>query len=152
MRWKLTLSYTTVTVGSLLFVVIILGYLVFSTIFMPPDLFDSVFTPQEWIRIISENDSPLLRTVLLQEPIDTRLVSELLQEGELQISHIDLQIGDFKFQLGTVGQGTTILVDPCPRCFSDVHPGFVNQPSTTQFSFYLSLGCAVEYRRYHSKA
>ncbi len=112
MRWKLTLSYTTVTVGSLLFVVIILGYLVFSTIFMPLDLFDSVFTPQEWIRIISENDSPLLRTVLLQEPIDTRLVSELLQEGELQISHIDLQIGDFKFQLGTVGQGTTILVDP----------------------------------------
>jgi len=112
LQWKLTLSYSAVTVGSLFVVVLILGYLVFSRIFIPLELYNSEISPDDWIRLVSEDMSSLWRTVLSQDPIDTRLIYELLQRSSSQITAADvLQIGDFKIQLRTDAQGSSLVVD-----------------------------------------
>jgi len=112
LQWKLTLSYSAVTVGSLFVVVLILGYLVFSKVFIPIEIYKNVLTPEEWIRIITENDAGLVQSILLQDPIDTDLIAKLMQGGDLTITEIDLlQIGDFQIRLRTEGRGSTILLD-----------------------------------------
>ena len=112
LQWKLTLSYAAVTVGSLLVVVIFLGYLAFSRAFIPIDIYKQVLTPEKWIEIITENDAALVRNIYQQDPIDTTLIANLLQMGELTITDLDfLQIGDFQLRLKTEGQGSTILLD-----------------------------------------
>ncbi|MFC1879726.1 histidine kinase, partial [Chloroflexota bacterium] len=112
LQWKLTLSYSAVTVGSLFVVVLILGYLFFSKAFIPIDIYNRVLTPEEWIRIIAENDAGLVRSILSQEPINTDLIEILMQGGELTITELDiLQIGDFQIRIRTEGRGSTLLLD-----------------------------------------
>jgi signal transduction histidine kinase len=113
LQWKLTLSYTAVTVGSLLVVVFILGYFLLSRLLIPLDILNNVLSPKYWIQTVSENSTPLWRQVLSEEPINTSLISAMLQEGDLQISQFDLiRIGDLQIQLKTVAQGSALLVDP----------------------------------------
>ena len=106
LQWKLTLSYSAVTVGSLFVVVLILGYLTFSRAFVPVEIINHEMTPEEWIRIITENDAVLMRSLLSEEPVNTDLIGALLQYGELTITEFDLiRIGDFYIRMRTVGQG-----------------------------------------------
>ena len=112
LQWKLTLSYSAVTVGSLFVVVLILGYLLFSKVFIPIEIYNRVLTPEEWIRVIIENDAGLVRSIYMQDPIDTDLIASIMQRGELTITEVDLlQIGDFQVRLATEAQGSTILLD-----------------------------------------
>jgi len=112
LQWKLTLSYTAVTVGSLFVVVLLLGYLLFSKTFIPIEIYKRVVTPEEWIRIITENDARLVRSIYMQDPINTDLIASLLQKGELTITELDvLQIGDFQIRFATEARGSTILLD-----------------------------------------
>ncbi|HEY5730332.1 MAG TPA: histidine kinase [Anaerolineales bacterium] len=112
LQWKLTMSYSAVTVGSLFVVVLILGYLLFSSVFIPIEIYNRVLTPEEWIRIIVENDAGLMRSVYMQDPIDTELIASLMERGELTITEVDvLQIGDFQIRLATEARGSTILLD-----------------------------------------
>jgi signal transduction histidine kinase len=112
LQWRLTLSYSAVTVGSLLVVVLVLGYLLFSKAFIPVEFYNRVLTPEEWIRIITENDADLVKSIYLQDPIDTDLIASLMQQGELTITELDLlQIGDFQIRLRTEARGSTILLD-----------------------------------------
>ena len=113
LQWKLTMSYTAVTVGTLLVVVFFLGFLLFSSVLVPLDILNSVLSPKVWIQVVSENTSPEWQYVLSQKPIDTRFISMLLKGGDIQITHIDLfRIGDLQIRLRTAGQGSVILVDP----------------------------------------
>jgi signal transduction histidine kinase len=126
LQWKLTLSYTAVTVGSLFVVVFILGYLLFSRAFIPIEIYNRVLTPEEWIRIIAENSGALVRSVYLQDPIDTDLIANLLQEGNLTITELDLlQIGDFQIRLMTEAQGSTIFLDHEGILLGIDNPSFV---------------------------
>ena len=51
-------------------------------------------------------------SIYLQDPIDTDLIANLMQGGELTITELDLlQIGDFQIRLRTEGRGSTILLD-----------------------------------------
>jgi signal transduction histidine kinase len=112
LKWKLTLSYTAVTVGSLFIVVLILGYLAFSKAFIPIKIINRDVTPETWIRIITENDAPIVRRLLSQNPIDTDLIGILMRSGELTITDLDvLQIGDFQIRIRTLGRGSTLIVD-----------------------------------------
>ncbi len=112
LQWKLTLSYSAVTVGSLLVVVLFIGYLAFSRAFISIEILNRVLPPEEWMRIITENSGALVQSVYLQDPIDTDLIANLLQEGELTITEIDLlQIGDFQIRLRTEARGSTIFLD-----------------------------------------
>ena len=63
LQWKLTLSYTAVTVGSLFVVVLILGYFFFSRAFVPIEIYNRLLTPEEWIRIIRENNAAMARLI-----------------------------------------------------------------------------------------
>jgi len=126
LQWKLTLSYTAVTVGSLFVVVLILGYLLFSRAFIPIEVYNRVLTPEEWIRIIIENDAGLVQSIYTQEPINTDLIANLLQEGELTITEHDLlQIGDFHIQIRTEARGSTILLDQEGILLGLSNPSFV---------------------------
>jgi signal transduction histidine kinase len=112
LQWKLTFSYTAVTLGSLLIAVFVLGYLLFSWVFIPLDIYRSVLTPRDWFRILNETSTPMLSRILGQEPLDPKLISFVMEEADLQITDYDiLQIGDFQIRLGTVGRGSALLVD-----------------------------------------
>lgn len=126
LQWKLTLSYTAVTVGSLFVVVLILGYLLFSRAFIPIEVYNRVLTPEEWIRIIIENDAGLVQSIYTQEPINTDLIGALMQRGELTITELELlQIGDFQIQIRTEAQGSTILLDHEGILLGVNNPSFV---------------------------
>ena len=113
LRWKLTLSYTAVTVGTLLVVVLIISYLIFSTVLIPLNILNTVLSPKAWIQIASEGISPPWLHVLSQDPVDTDLLSKILHEGELRITTFDLfQIGDLEIQARTTGQGKILIIDP----------------------------------------
>ncbi len=128
LQWKLTLSYTAVTVGSLLIVILIVGYLLFSTPFIPLDLYDRLLTPRDWIRIVSENSSAIWTEVLAQEPINTRLISGLLQEPNLQITDVGIfQIGDVELRVRTLGQGSALILGPDGILLGSSNPDFVSE-------------------------
>lgn len=113
LQWKLTLSYTSVTVGSLVVVVLILSYLLFSFVLVPTQILDTSLSPQAWINVASRNLPEKWQYILSQDPIDTELVSLLLQVGDLQISYFDiLKIGDLQVRLRTLGEGSVMIVDP----------------------------------------
>ncbi|MCK4725791.1 MAG: hypothetical protein KAT29_08310, partial [Anaerolineales bacterium] len=132
LQWKLTLSYTAVTVGSLFVVVLILGYL-FSMAFVPIDIYNRVLTPEAWFRIIAENSSHIWLPVMSQDPIDTRLVSALLQESDLSITDVNLiKIGDFQIQMGTDAQGSAFIVGPDGILLGFVDSNLVSQDAVGQ--------------------
>jgi len=113
LQWKLTFSYSAVTVGSLLIIVLILGYLLFSTVLIPIDILNSVLSPKAWIQIVSQNMPPEWHYILSQKPVDTQLLSMLLKDDELQITFFDLfQIGDLQVRVRTTGQGSVFILDP----------------------------------------
>ena len=133
LQWKLTLSYTAVTMGSLFIIVLILGYWLFSSVLVPIDILNSVLSPKAWIQIVSESAPPEWRYILSQKPIDTQLVSMLLRDGELQITHIDLfRIGDLQIRLRTTGQGIVLLVDPEGVLLGSSNPGLVSDDAIGQ--------------------
>jgi len=113
LRWKLTLSYSVVTVSALLVIVLILGLLLFLQVLVPRDILNSVLTPEAWIEKSIETAPAVYRYVLSQDPPDTQLIAMMMEEGDLQITYYDvLQIGDLHVRLRTVGEGTVLLVDP----------------------------------------
>ena len=113
LRWKLTLSYTAVTVGALLVVVLILGVLLFSRVLVPLEILNSVMTPEAWIDAVRENTSPAWQYILSQEPVDVELLAKMLRDDDFQITYFDLfRIGDLQIRLRTAGQGSVLLLDP----------------------------------------
>ena len=113
LQWKLTLSYTAVTVGSMLIVVLVLGYLLFSTTFIPLDIYNREIKPADWTKIIYENTAPFWRPILSQDPIDLDLISALMQESSLQITdRAFLQVGNFEINMRTMAKGSAYMVDP----------------------------------------
>jgi NarL family two-component system sensor histidine kinase LiaS len=126
LQWKLTLSYTAVTVGSLFIIVLILGYLLFSKVLVPIDILSSVLSPKAWIEIASRNVPAEWLYLLSQDPVDTKLISMLLREGDLQITYFDLfRIGDLQIRLRTAGEGSVLLVDPDGVLLGSSNPNFV---------------------------
>ena len=126
LQWKLTLSYSAVTVGSLFVVVLILGYFFFSRAFIPIEIYNRVLTPEDWIRIISENGAAFVRLIYSQDTIDTDLIADILEEGELTITEFNLfQIGDFQIRMATEARGSTIMLDRDGILLGLNNPSFV---------------------------
>jgi hypothetical protein len=113
LRWRLTLTYSAVTVGALLVVVAILGTLLFSRVLVPLEALQGALSPEAWIRIVSESAPPSWRYLLSQDPVDMELISTILEEGDLQVTHLDLfRVGDLQVRARTTGQGSVLIVDP----------------------------------------
>lgn len=127
LQWKLTLSYTIVTVGALLLAVLILGMLLFSTILAPHE-----FIPSElWVNIFRERISANWRYVLAQKPVDTTLVNLMVQQGfgerqDFQVSYIDLlRIGDLQLTARMMGQANILIVSPDGTLWGTSNPDWV---------------------------
>ncbi len=112
LRWQLTLRYSAVTVSALFVVVLVLGALLFSRVMLPLDVLNESLSPSTWIQM-ARNDAPdLLRHILSQDPIDTDIVSGLLQLSEIQVTNSELmRFGDVQIQLRTIGQESLLLLD-----------------------------------------
>jgi len=114
LQWKLTFSYTIVTVGALSLAVLILGFILFSTILAPHEL----IPPNLWINMVSDQIPSYWRYVLSQKPVDTQLVNMMVKEGfgdekDFQVSYIDLlRFGDLQFTARMMGQARILVVDP----------------------------------------
>jgi signal transduction histidine kinase len=115
LRWKLTLSYTAVTVGALLVVVVILGVLLSSLLLAPHD----VLRPDVLVSIARQNIPRPLRYALSQSPVDTDLLALMLEDGReqypegknFQITYYDLfRLRDLQITARTLGKGDTIIV------------------------------------------
>jgi NarL family two-component system sensor histidine kinase LiaS len=108
LRWQLTLSYSVVTVGTLLVAVLILGPILLSQIFLPTN----VLSPLDWYEIARE-DGPLIQELLEQEPIDYNLIRVLMGEMNNTItSRPILQVGALEIGVRTIGQVNIILLGP----------------------------------------
>jgi signal transduction histidine kinase len=107
LRWKLTLSYTLVTVSAFLVVTLILGAIVYSRIFIPVN----VLSPAGLVEIVRQNSTPLWSQVLSKNPIDTDLINILLQVGNSQITSQDfLHIGMVQFAIKTVASYRALII------------------------------------------
>ena len=67
LRWKLTLSYTAVTISALLVVVLVQRVLLFSTILVSQNLLN----PEVWVRPVQQNTPPAWNHVPARSPVDT---------------------------------------------------------------------------------
>jgi len=114
LRWKLTFSYTAVTVGSLLVVALVFGLLLLSIILLPR----GYLTPEIWTQVIRREWESTWRYVLAQPNVDTDLVALTLKIADsslpprsFQASHLEpFRIGHMQFMVRTVGTGYLILV------------------------------------------
>jgi len=115
LRWKLTLSYTAVTVGSLLVVVLAFGLFLLSIVLLPR----GYLTPEIWTQVVRREWGPLWSYLLAQPDVDTDLVALTLKVADsslpprsFQASHLEpFRIGHMLFQVRTVGTGYMFLVD-----------------------------------------
>jgi len=71
LRWRLTLSYTAVTVGSLLVVGLIIGAVFFPKILVP----DTFLSPEMMIEVANRSVVTIMRSILSQMPIDYEMFS-----------------------------------------------------------------------------
>jgi len=134
LRWKLTLSYTMVTMSAFLVVMLIMGGMIFTQIFIP----NNILGPIGLIEIISKNSTPLWSHVLSQSPVDTDLINLLLKESDATITGNDfLRLGDVQFTVKTVARLRALIIGADGILLGKTAPGFspnfvVGQPLDPQ--------------------
>ncbi|MGD9030571.1 MAG: histidine kinase [Anaerolineae bacterium] len=109
LRWRLTLSYTAVTVGALLFALMVLAVPAFSYLLEPNDLRD----PEYWIDALThEKFVGLARDFLTQSPPNIPGIKLLINNVDATLSRYDiLRIGDTQLSLRTTAQLEGCIVD-----------------------------------------
>lgn len=122
LRWKLTLSFTAVTVGSLLVVGLILGLTFFSSILIP----DRWRTPETWMEAANRSAVPMLRNILSQDPIDHRLVSVWLNEIDMMLSSDELlRVGEARFIISTAVRMDVLVIGADGTLLGIYNPQFL---------------------------
>ncbi|MBN1265646.1 MAG: HAMP domain-containing protein [Anaerolineales bacterium] len=87
LRWRLTWSYTAVTVGALSLIVLAAAALLFATIFIPYDQFD----PDVWVQAVQTQTIPIARILLSQTPPDMNRIAEFVNYSDsAKLNGIDL--------------------------------------------------------------
>jgi two-component system, NarL family, sensor histidine kinase LiaS len=109
LRWKLTLSYTLVTVSAFLVVLLIMGGVLLPRIFLP----NNFLSPPDLVYLIRENSSPLWSQVLSPTPVNTILVRTLLNESDATITSRNfLRIGSMEFAVRTLASLQLLVIGP----------------------------------------
>ena len=108
LRWKLTLSYTLVTVGALLVITLVLGGILLIRIFEAPSYQPPGYDPEGYIAgfMDIENDTSSYLyycQVLTQTPQDLKLVSRMLTKLKSVFAIYDMfQIGQVMIRASTI--------------------------------------------------
>lgn len=112
LRWKLTLSYTAVAVGTLLIMLLVLAVLVFSRILVP----GSILAPELWITTTNEQVVPIFRGLLAASPPDLVQMGAILegvdQLGATITSREFIRIGQIQVNVRTTADVDFIVVGP----------------------------------------
>ena len=107
LRWKLTLSYTLVTVSALLVVILVMGGLVFARVFLP----NNYLSPEMLVEILQEQDTKVWTHILSQSPVDMELIElALTKSSGIITSRIFLRIGAVEFSARTVASLRWLVV------------------------------------------
>ena len=114
LRWKLTLSYTLVTVGAFLVILLVMAGLVFTQIFVPTEQLN----PEELIawymnhRTDGFSSNYLLWSEIVdQSPVDMELVRLYLRDAKSIISGSDLfRIGAVQFSASTMASIRVLII------------------------------------------
>lgn len=102
LRWKLTLSYTLVTVGAFLVVLVIIGWIVLGGIFIPEESLNPEQMIDAWMNSTIDSNYLIWSRILSQSPVDTDLVNLYLNGPESAITSIPLfRIGALEFWVST---------------------------------------------------
>src|SRR5512136_1245977 len=118
LRWKLTLSYTLVTVGALLVITLVLGGILLIRIFEAPSYQPPGYDPEGYIKgftdIENETSSYLYYCqVLSQTPQDLKLVDRMLTKFKSVFAVYDLfQIGQVIVRASTIGDLRVAVFKP----------------------------------------
>ncbi len=110
LRWKLTLSYTAVTLGTLLVSLLIVAFLVLSTIFLPYD-----HAPLEmWVQAVDEQAVPLARMLLSESPPNTAGIADLVNyDDAAKFESLDLySIGNVTLYVRATSAFEMFIFDP----------------------------------------
>lgn len=121
LRWKLTFTYTIVTVSAFLVVILILGAIFLPKIFVP----NNVVTPELMIDILKENSNPIWSHVLSQSPVDLELVNLMMQNSDATITSFDLlQIGSVQLTARTFAQWRALIIGADGTLFGKLGDNF----------------------------
>ena len=102
LRWKMTLSYTLVTVGALLVITLIVGVIVFTQVFVPVQNFAPEQMIDAWMNSRISSNYPTLCQLLSQSPVDTELLRVYMADPQSNINSISLfRIGALDFWVTT---------------------------------------------------
>jgi signal transduction histidine kinase len=109
LRWKLTLSYTAVTVAALLLVLLLMTILILSTIFLP---YDQV-SPEVWVQAVNEQAVPIARLLLSETPVNLVGVAEFVNYSDAaKLSGMDLlQLGNVTFYIRATSPLDMLIFD-----------------------------------------
>jgi NarL family two-component system sensor histidine kinase LiaS len=109
LRWKLTLSYTGVTIGALLVVVLLLAILFFSFVLLPNDN----LAPDYWIETLRSGKLIImLEEALAQSPPDATAIKFLVNNVDTTLSINDFfRLGDLRLSVRTTAQFEAAVVD-----------------------------------------
>lgn len=105
LRWKMTLSYTLVTVGALLVITLIVGGVVFTRFLVPESSLDPEQMIVDWM--ITPNVSstyPMLSRILSQSPVDMEMLRLYLRNSESDIADFTI------FSLGSLEFNVTSMI------------------------------------------
>jgi NarL family two-component system sensor histidine kinase LiaS len=112
LRWKLTLSYTAVSVGTMLIVLFMLALLVFPTVLIP----GNALTPELLITTTNEQVVPIFRGLLAASPLDLVQIDAILkgvdQVGTIITNREFIQIGQIQVNLRTTAEVDYFVFDP----------------------------------------
>ena len=112
LRWKLTLSYTAVAVGTLLIMLLVLALLVFSTVLIPGD----VVTPDIWVNATNDQLVPIVRGFLAASPPDLAQIKTILeavdQLGGIIAGNDLLEIGQVELTVQSTADIDLAVVSP----------------------------------------
>jgi signal transduction histidine kinase len=120
--WKLTFSYTLVTVSAFLVVTLIMGGIFFARIFIS----DSSLSPAGLTDVLLQQATPLWSHVLAQSPADTDLIRLLLKnlEGTVTTNNF-LQIGGVRFSVNTILSFRALVMDTDGVLLGTSDPSFL---------------------------
>ena len=103
LRWKMTLSYTVVTVSAFLVITLILGGIVFAQIFAAENDLSPERMIDAWMNSTEPSNYLLWSQILSQSPVDTELVNEYLVQAQSSITNSALfRIGALQFSVATM--------------------------------------------------
>ena len=102
LSWKMTLSYTLVTVGALLVITLILAGIIFTQIFIPVQSLDAEQLIDGWMNSRISSNYPTLCQLLSQSPVDTELLNVYMKDPQSNINVVPLfRIGALDFWVTT---------------------------------------------------